>query len=375
MNTFSSKYDYVIVGAGLTGTVFAREMTDAGAKCLIIDKRNHVGGNCYTENREDVNVHIYGPHIFHTSDDDTWNFVNRFSKFNHFVNRPKVIYKDQIYSFPINLMTLYQLWGVKTPEEAKQKLKEVSNPYKEKYPKPKNMEEWVLSNLGMELYETFIYGYTTKQWKKTPDKLPASIIKRVPVRLTWDDNYYEDKYQGVPIGGYTSMFLKMLEGIEVKLEVDFFDDKKLLENLGKTILYTGPLDKFFGYEYGRLEYRGLDFNHEIINCEDVQGNAVINYTESSVPWTRIIEHKHFEFSKTKNSILTKEIPIEWNENLTPYYPINDELNNSIYEKYKKISLLNSKYLFAGRLASYKYYDMHQAIAASRTLAKKQISNS
>lgn len=364
------KYDFVIVGAGLTGVTFAREMTDVGAKCLVIDKRDHIGGNCYTKNLEGINVHVYGPHIFHTSDDDTWNFVNRFTKFNHYVNRPKVFYDDKVYSFPINLMTLYQMWGVKTPEEARRKLDDVSKPYKEKYLKPKNMEEWVLSNLGRELYETFIYGYTTKQWKKTPDKLPASIIKRIPIRLTWDDNYYEDKYQGIPIGGYTAMFQNMLEGIEVKLSVDFFDDKNLLESLGEKILYTGPLDKLYDFRYGELEYRGLTFEHEILEVEDFQGNAIINYAREEVPWTRIIEHKHFEFISSKKSLITREIPVEWKTGLTPYYPVNDTTNNSIYDKYKKASSSNDKYLIAGRLAAYKYYDMHQAIAAARTLFKK-----
>jgi len=365
------KYDYVVVGCGITGATFAREMTDAGAKCLIIDRRDHIGGNCYTKNEEGINIHVYGPHIFHTSDDDTWNFINRFAKFNHFVNRPKVNFNEKIYSFPINLMTLYQLWDVKSPEQARKKLEEVTKPYKEKISKPKNMEEWVLCNLGKELYETFIYGYTTKQWKRTPDKLPSNIITRIPVRLTWDDNYYDDKYQGIPIGGYTKLFEKMLEGIDVQLNVDFLSDKNLFELLGNKILYTGPLDQLFDYQFGKLEYRGLVFEHETLEKYDHQGNAQINYTDLNVPWTRIVEHKHFEFcKKNTKTIITKEIPVEWNDKLTPYYPINDERNNVIFQKYKERSQKNEKYLIAGRLANYKYYDMHQAIAAARALAKR-----
>ena len=365
-----SSYDFVVVGAGFTGATFAREMTDVGAKCLVIDRRSHIGGNCYTENRHGINVHVYGPHIFHTSDQDTWNFVNRFAKFNHYVNRPKVSFDNKIYSFPINLMTLYQIWGVKTPAEARAKLEDVTKPYKEKFSKPKNMEEWVLANLGSELYEIFIYGYTTKQWKRTPDKLPSSIIKRVPIRLTWDDNYFDDPYQGIPVGGYTQLFEKMLDGIEVKLGVDFLDERNLFESLGNKILYTGPLDKLFDYKFGSLEYRGLEFTHELIEQNDYQGNAVINYTEASVPWTRLIEHKHFELdTKSNKTVVTKEVPIEWNQSLIPYYPVNDDLNNSIFERYKDLVKKDTKYLAAGRLANYKYYDMHQAVASARKIAK------
>jgi UDP-galactopyranose mutase len=362
------KYDFVIVGSGFTGATFAREMTDAGASCLVIDKRNHIGGNCYTENIEGINVHVYGPHIFHTSNEDIWKFVNRFAKFNHFVYRPKVKFNDKIYSFPINLMTLYQLWGVTTPNEARKKLEKVTKNYK--IENPKNIEEWVLSNLGEELYETFIYGYTTKQWKRTPDKLPASIIKRIPVRLTWDDNYYNDIYQGIPIGGYTALFEKMLQGIDVELNTDFLSNKEYFEKIGKKILYTGPIDQFYNYQFGKLEYRGLRFEQETFECDDMQGNAVINHTGLDVPWTRVIEHKHFEFNtQTTKTIITKEIPIEWNQNLTPYYPVNDEINNQIHQTYENFCEKDEKYLFAGRLAKYKYYDMHQAIGAARKLAK------
>ena len=351
------EYDYLIVGAGLFGSIFARELTNGGFKCLVIDKRNHIGGNCYTEDVNGINVHKYGPHIFHTSDDKVWNYINKYCDFNNFVNRPKVNYGGKIYSFPINLMTIYQLYNCSTPAEAKAKLESV----KVDIPNPKNLEEWVLSQVGPELYETFIKGYTTKQWNTDPKNLPTSIIKRLPIRLNYDDNYFFDKYQGIPIGGYTQIFDKLLDGIDVRLGVNYFDDKLELDSLAKKIVYTGPIDLFYGYRYGKLGYRSLEFETQILDTEDFQGNALINYTEERVPYTRIIEHKHFEFGKQKHTVITKEYPRNEGE---PFYPINDTENNNRYNQYKKLMETETKYIFGGRLADYKYYDMHQVIASA-----------
>lgn len=360
-------YDYVIVGSGLFGSVFAERAKKNGKKCLIVEKRNHIGGNCFTENINGINVHKYGIHVFHTSSETIWNYINTFSKFNHFVNRPKVSYGNKIYSFPINLMTLNQLWGINTPSEAIKKINEVKINIKN----PCNLEEWALSQIGEELYNIFIYGYTKKQWKREPSQLPSFIIKRIPIRLTWDDNYYEDCYQGIPIDGYTKIFEKMLDGIEIKTEVDFFSDKELLKRISKKIVYSGKIDEYFDYKYGELEYRSLRFENELLETNDYQGNAQINYTDENVPFTRLIEHKHFEFKKTSNTIITKEYPIDWNRNEIPYYPINDEKNNSIYELYNTLKINESNVIFGGRLSSYKYYDMHQVIAESLNLWKKE----
>lgn len=357
-------YDYTIVGSGLTGSTFAHLANASGKKCLVIDKRDHIGGNCYTKKIEGINVHVYGPHIFHTSNKDIWSFINRFSEFNHYVNRTKVISKGNIYSFPINMMTLYQMWGVKTPEEAKRKLKEESEKYAKIYPYPKNMEEWALGQIGKELYETFIYGYTTKQWKRTPDKLPSNILKRIPIRLTWDDNYFDDCYQGIPKEGYTKIFENMLDGIEVKLGVDFFKEKTMLESISKKILYTGCIDQLYDYCFGELEYRTIRFDTQLVQQQDYQGNAIFNYADIDVPWTRKIEHKHFEFLKSTNSVVTTEYPEEWTKDSTPYYPINNQTNNSLYKKYEEISKKDYKYIIGGRLGKYKYFDMHQAIGAA-----------
>lgn len=364
-------YDYVIVGSGLTGATFAHLAKESGKSCLVIDKRDHVGGNCYTQKIEGINVHIYGPHIFHTSDKKVWQFINRFSEFNHYVNRPKAVSGSRIFSFPINMMTLYQLWGVETPDQAKKKLKEVTEEYVSKYPNPRNMEEWALTQVGKDVYEMFVQGYTTKQWKREPSTLPASILKRLPIRLTWDDNYFEDCYQGIPKGGYTKIFENMLDGIEVKLGVDFFKEKSSLEKLGKKILYTGCVDRLYDYKFGPLEYRTLRFETSIEDTADFQGNAIFNYCDLSVPWTRRIEHKHFEFSSCKKSVITTETPAEWTSDSVPYYPINDSINNSVYEKYESLSKKDSKYIVAGRLGRYKYYDMHQAIAAAIKLFSDQ----
>jgi len=363
------KYDFLIVGAGLFGSTFAQQAKERGKTCLIIDKRSHTAGNSYTEKIEGINVHKYGPHIFHTSDESIWNYVNKFSEFNSYVNRPKVNYKGKIYSFPINLFTLYQMFGVGTPEEAKQLLADLKTNNKF----PKNLEEWILSEVGEEIYRTFIYGYTKKQWGREPRELPASIIRRLPIRLTFDDNYYTDKYQGIPIGGYTQMIEKMQEGIEVRLGVDFFEDRVKFESMAETIVFTGPIDEFFGHQHGELGYRSLRFETQILPIEDFQGNALINYTEEEIPFTRICEHKHFESTKSGSTVITREYPQAWSSGEEKFYPVNDEENNSRYLLYRKMAEdLSPKYIFGGRLAEYKYYDMHQVIGSALAKARKII---
>ena len=350
-------YDYLIVGAGLFGSICARELTNAGKKVLVIDKRDHIGGNCYTSKVGGINVHVYGPHIFHTNNKQVWDYINKYAEFNHFTLRPKVKYKSNMYSFPINLMTLHQVYGVTTPQQAESILEleriECKN--------PKNLEDWILSQVGEKIYERFIKGYTTKQWGRSPKELPASIIKRLPIRLTYDDNYFNDRYQGIPIGGYTQIFEKLLDGIEVKLNIDYLQDKENLDNLAHKIIYTGPIDKFYGYAYGNLDYRSLRFESEYIDIPDYQGNAIINYNEEEIPYTRIVEHKHFEFGTQDHTIITREYPSTEGE---PYYPINDIKNNKKYDLYKKLMIQEEKHIFGGRLADYKYYDMHQVIASA-----------
>lgn len=355
-------YDFVVVGSGLFGSVFTQKAIEAGNKVLVVEQREHIAGNCYSENIGGIEVHKYGPHIFHCSSEKIWNYVNKFSKFNHFTNRPKVTFGDKIYSFPINMMTLYQMWGVKTPAEAAMKLESV----RYKIEKPTNFEEWVLSQVGKEIYETFFEGYTRKQWGKSPEDLPAGIAKRIPIRLTWDDNYFNDQYQGIPMGGYTQMFRNMLEGAEVQLGVDFFKERATLENLAKRIVYTGKVDQFFNYVYGDLEYRSLRFDTKQLDVTNYQGIAQMNHTSIDVPYTRTTEHRHFEFDldESKKTVVTWEYPIQWDRNQVPYYPVNDSANNSLYQKYDDLKSKaedSKRYIFGGRLASFKYYDMHQVI--------------
>jgi UDP-galactopyranose mutase len=360
------EYDFLIVGSGLFGSVFANEMKNRGLKCLIIDKRNHIGGNCYTESRDGINIHKYGPHIFHTNDIRLWNYVNSLTPFNNFSYRPKVNYRGKIYSFPINLATLNQMWGVNSPTEAKEKLDSVVI----KKSNIDSLEDWILSQVGEEIYQTFIYGYTKKQWGTEPRDLPASIIKRLPIRLTFDDNYYFDNYQGIPIGGYTKIFEKLLEGIEVKLGCDYFKDRDYFNRIAKKIVFTGKIDEYYNYRFGRLEYRSLTFEESHIETPDYQGVAGMNYTEFEVPHTRIIEHKHFEFIKSKTTWITKEYPKEYTGAAIPYYPLNDTKNNSLYEKYRQLALKELNVIFGGRLAEYKYYDMHQIIASALVASKR-----
>lgn len=359
--------DYTIVGAGLFGSVFAHEAAKAGKKVAVIDKREHIGGNCYTEFISGINVHKYGPHIFHTNDKEIWDYVNQFAEFNNFVNRPKVM-NGELYSFPINLMTLYQLWGVTTPDEAKV----VLEMKKVKIKDPKNLKEWILSQVGYEIYHKFIEGYTTKQWGRDPAELPASIIKRLPIRFTFDDNYFTDRYQGIPIGGYTQIFEKLLSGIPKVTGVDFFESREEIEKESKKIVFTGKIDEFFDYNLGELEYRSLRFESEL-HEGDYQGNAVVNYTNANVPFTRICEHKHFQFGQQENTIITKEYPDSYDKTKIPFYPVCDEKNNEMYRAYREQAKLLPNYIFGGRLAEYKYFDMHQIIASALSKWKKEFT--
>ena len=361
-------YDYLIVGAGLFGSVFARQAMDSGKKVLIIDKRNHIAGNCYTEKIKDIEVHKYGPHVFHTNNKQIWDYVNRFADFNHFTYRPKVSHGGKIYSFPINMMTLYQMWGVKTPKEAIEKINQVKVDIKN----PSNMKEWILSQVGEEIYETFIKGYTKKQWGKDPSELPTFIIKRLPIRLTYDDNYFNDRYQGIPIGGYTKMFEKIIEGADLELGLDYLQNRSKLDSMAKKVVFTGKIDEFFNFSLGELEYRTIRFDHQILTG-DYQGNVAINHTDMSVPYTRTIEHKHFEFLKSENTVVTFEYPEKWDRKKVPLYPVNDDKNNSIYRSYRALSKKECpNIIFGGRLAEYKYYDMHQVVGSALSKSKQEL---
>lgn len=351
--------DFLIVGAGMFGSVFARKATDAGYSCVIIDKRMHIAGNCYSENKDGINVHKYGPHIFHTNNHAIWEFVNLFANFNNYSHRVKVNYENKIYSFPINLLTLNQLYGVSTPSQAKIYL----NSIRVKNEHPNNLEEWILSKVGKEIYEIFIQGYTSKQWNKNPRDLPASIIKRIPIRFNFDDNYFEDSYQGIPIGGYTKMFENMLDGIPVYLESDYLTRREQFDKMARMVVYTGPIDEFFNYKYGELEWRSLRFEELSFDDLDYQGSAIVNYTSRNVPYTRILEYKHFDNPTARNTIITKEYPQDYTRGLEKFYPINTDKNQAILIKYQK-DIDKTKYIFGGRLAEYKYYDMHQVIASA-----------
>lgn len=362
-------YDYLIVGAGIFGSIFAHQAHLKNKKCLVIDKRSHIGGNCYTRKEQGIDVHAYGPHIFHTSSREIWDFMNNFTSFNNYVNRPKSKIDNKLFSFPINMMTLHQLWGVTSPAEASRKLEEV----KIICDNPRNLEEWAISQVGREIYEKFIYGYTKKQWMREPRELPASIIKRIPIRLTFDDNYFNDTFQGIPVDGYTKIFENMLDGIEVDLGIDFFANREKFEKISKHIVYTGKIDEFFDFKFGELQYRGLNFINEI-HQGDFQGNAIINYPDYDVMWTRITEHKHFtpERKNIDKTIITKEIPVEYTRDLTPYYPIGDDANNAKYMKYKSFAEKFENVIFGGRLAEYKYYDMHQVVGSALQKSKKYL---
>ncbi|MEN9876221.1 MAG: UDP-galactopyranose mutase [Bacteroidota bacterium] len=365
-----SQYDYLIVGSGLFGAVFAHEAKKKGKKCLVIDKRNHPGGNVYCEQIEDINVHKYGAHIFHTNDKEIWDYVNQFVEFNRYTNSPVAFYKNEVYNLPFNMNTFYQLWGVKTPEEAKNKIEEQVKASGIK--DPINLEEQAISLVGTDIYEKLIKGYTEKQWGRKATELPAFIIKRLPVRFTYDNNYFNDKYQGIPIGGYNKLIDGLLTGIEVKLEVDFFAQREELSQLADKIVFTGKIDEFYNNQFGSLEYRSLKFDTKTLDQSNFQGNAVINYTESEIPYTRIIEHKHFEFGTQKKTVITYEYPDEWSLGKESYYPVNDEKNNAIYSQYNKLSEKDTNVIFGGRLAEYKYYDMHQIIGSALKKSKDSL---
>lgn len=364
------RYDYLIIGSGLFGSIFAYEANKRGKKCLVIDKRNHIGGNIYTKEIEDINVHEYGAHIFHTSNKEVWDYINNFTEFNRYTNSPVAIYKDELYNMPFNMNTFNKLWGVKTPSEAKAKIEEQVK--ESNISEPKNLEEQAISLVGKDIYEKLVKGYTEKQWGTRATELPSFIIKRLPVRFTYDNNYFNDKYQGIPIGGYTKIIEKMLEGIEVRLETDFFENREELEGLANKIIFTGMIDEFYNYKFGTLEYRSLRFEHEILNEDNHQGNAVVNYTEYEVPYTRIIEHKHFEYGNQPKTVITREYPAKWEKGDEPYYPINNEKNNTMYNKYKELADNQANVIFGGRLAEYKYYDMHNVIEQALKCVKEEL---
>ena len=354
------KYDYLIVGAGLYGSCFAHQAALHGKSCLVIDKRSHIGGNLFCNNTQGINVHQYGAHIFHTSNKKIWDYVNSLVEFNHYRNAPIAKYKDRIYNLPFNMNTFYQLWGVDTPSKAKDIIHSQRLELNGK--DPVNLEEQALSLVGHDVYETLIKGYTEKQWGRSATELPAFIIKRIPIRFQFDNNYFNDTYQGIPKGGYNILIEKMLEKADVKLNIDYLSNKKELDQLANKVVYTGMIDEYFDYCYGKLGYRTLNFEHiELLNNDNYQGNAVVNYTEKKVPFTRIIEHKHFEFGNQPHTVITKEYSGEWCEGAEPYYPINDNTNNSLYEKYKYKADKESNIIFGGRLAQFKYFDMHDII--------------
>ncbi len=369
-------YDYLIVGAGLFGAVFAYEAKKAGKKCLVVEKRSHIGGNIYTEKDEEIHVHKYGAHIFHTDKQEVWEYINRFAAFNRYTNEPVAFYKNEVYNLPFNMNTFSKMWGIKTPDEASEiigkQIREAGIGV------PQNLEEQAISMVGYDIYEKLVKGYTEKQWGKACTELPASIIKRLPVRFVYDNNYFNDKYQGIPIGGYTQIIERMLEGIDVKLCVDFLKEREKYSECAKKIIYTGMIDEYFDYCFGELEYRSLRFETEKIMKDNYQGNAVVNYTEREIPYTRIIEHKHFEFCCQKGNakgytVLTKEYPADWSRDMEPYYPVNNQKNTDLYNRYHSLSLQNNTVLFGGRLGMYRYFDMDDTIEAAIKLAKEELA--
>ncbi len=361
-------YDYLIVGAGLYGAVCAREAVQAGKSVLVIDKRGHIAGNVYTEPMEGINVHIYGAHIFHTNNKTVWDYVNQFAEFNRFTNSPVANYHGELYSLPFNMYTFNKMWGVVTPQEAEAEI--ARQRAAAGITEPKNLEEQAISLVGTDIYEKLIKGYTEKQWGRPCTELPAFIIKRLPVRLTFDNNYFNALYQGIPMGGYTKMVERMLAGIEVRLNVDYLEHKAELDALADRVIYTGPIDAYFGYRLGNLEYRSVRFAHEILDTPNFQGNAAVNYTDRETPWTRIIEHKWFEFGTQSKTVISREYSSEWKPGDEPYYPVNDERNGNLYQHYKALADAEETVIFGGRLGEYKYYDMDAVIAAALEKCKE-----
>ena len=366
-------YDYLIVGSGLFGSVFAQIMNENGKKCLVIDKRNHTGGNIYTKEESDIKIHWYGAHIFHTDNEEVWHYINRFAKFNNYVNSPLAYSEGRLYNLPFNMNTFYQLWNVRTPAEAKAKIQEQCKEY-EHITNPQNLEEQALRLCGKDIYQRLIKGYTEKQWGRSATELPAFIIKRIPFRFIFDNNYFNDSYQGIPIGGYNRLIDALLENIEVRTGIDYTEHRKELDSLAEKVLYTGCIDEYFDYACGHLEYRSLRFDHKLLaDVEDFQGNAVVNYTDRDTPYTRIIEHKHFEFGKQPSTVITYEYPDNFEQGKEPYYPVNNENNTQIFNRYQELAQQQKTMLFGGRLAQYTYADMDDTVAAALALWEKEIT--
>lgn len=364
------KYDYLIVGAGLFGAVFAHEAKKKGKTCLVIDKRDHIAGNIYCEEIEGINVHKYGAHIFHTSNKEVWNYINQFAEFNNYINSPVAVYKDELYNLPFNMNTFSKMWNIRTPQEAKAKI--AQQVAETGITEPKNLEEQGLSLVGKDVFEKLVKGYTEKQWGRDCKDLPAFIIKRLPVRFTYDNNYFNDRFQGIPMGGYTRIVEKMLEGVDVKTSTDYFEFIKENSDVAEKTVFTGMIDEYFGYRLGALEYRSVRFETEVLDTDNYQGNAVVNYTEREVPYTRIIEHKHFEFGKQEKTVISREYSSEWKVGMEPYYPVNNEQNNKLFEEYRKLAVQEKNVIFGGRLGNYKYYDMDKVIESALETAKKEL---
>ena len=364
------KYDYLIVGAGLYGAVFAHEAKKKGKTCLVIDKREHIAGNIYCEEIEGINVHKYGAHIFHTSNKKIWEYINQFAEFNNYINSPVAVYKDELYNLPFNMNTFSKMWNVRTPQEAKEKIAEQVAEIG--ITEPKNLEEQGLSLVGKDVFEKLVKGYTEKQWGRDCKDLPAFIIKRLPVRFTYDNNYFNDRFQGIPLGGYTKIVEKMLDGIDVKTNMDYFTFIKENSDIAEKTIFTGMIDEYYDYKLGTLEYRSVRFETEVLDTDNYQGNAVVNYTGREVPYTRIIEHKHFEFGKQEKTVISKEYSSEWSVGMEPYYPVNNEQNNVLFEKYRELAEKESNVIFGGRLGNYKYYDMDKVIEEALEMCEKEL---
>ena len=365
------KYDYLIVGAGLFGAVFAREAMNRGKTCLVLDRRDHIGGNIYTEKVEDIQVHRYGAHIFHTSDKKVWDYINQYAEFNNYINSPVAVYKNELYNLPFNMNTFSRMWNIRTPKEAREIIEgQIADLHIEE---PRNLEEQALSLVGRDVYEKLVKGYTEKQWGRDCKDLPAFIIRRLPLRFTYDNNYFNDRYQGIPVGGYTRIIEKLLEGAEVRTGVDYLKERETYECAAGKIIFTGMIDEYYGYRLGALEYRSVRFETEVLDCDNYQGNAVVNYTDREVPYTRVIEHKHFEFGTQKKTVISREYSSEWKVGDEPYYPVNDEKNSVLYEKYASLAAGEDNVIFGGRLGAYRYYDMDKVIASALELADREFA--